>query len=104
MRRFWIDELPMLVNLARGDLKLVGVRPLSKHYFELYDPGLRQLRIRHRPGLIPPYYADMPRSLEEIQASELKYLQACEKRPIQTDWRYFWKAMYNIFLKKARSR
>jgi lipopolysaccharide/colanic/teichoic acid biosynthesis glycosyltransferase len=104
MRRFWIDELPMLVNLVRGDLKLVGVRPLSKHYFELYDPDLRQLRIRHRPGLIPPYYADMPRSLEEIQASELKYLQACEKRPFFTDWRYFWKAMYNIFLKKARSR
>ena len=35
MRRFWIDELPMLVNLFRGDLKLVGVRPLSQHYFSL---------------------------------------------------------------------
>ena len=25
MRRFWLDELPMLFNLLKGDLKLFGV-------------------------------------------------------------------------------
>merc|ERR1712194_432188 len=28
-RKFWIDELPMIINLVKGDLKIVGVRPLS---------------------------------------------------------------------------
>lgn len=103
MRKLWIDELPMLINLFRGDLKLVGVRPLSNQYFELYSEELRAKRIRTRPGLIPPFYADMPKTLEEIQASEDRYLEAHFKRPFLTDWKYFWKAFYNIAVKRARS-
>ena len=103
MRRFWIDELPMLMNLIKRDLKIVGVRPLSKQYFELYSPELREKRIKYRPGLIPPYYADMPGTLEEIMESEMKYLNAYEKNPIITDVRYFFRALYNILIKRARS-
>ncbi len=54
MRKLWIDELPMLVNWLKGELKLVGVRPLSEHYFNLYKPELRKKRTRHKPGLVPP--------------------------------------------------
>jgi len=104
MRRFWLDELPMLFNLLKGDLKLVGVRPLSQHYFDLYDDELKEKRIRTRPGLVPPFYADMPKTLEEIQASETRYVNAYFKRPFSTDCRYFWKATYNIIFKKARSK
>jgi lipopolysaccharide/colanic/teichoic acid biosynthesis glycosyltransferase len=103
MRKLWIDELPMLINLLRGDLKLVGVRPLSSQYFELYDEELKVKRIRTKPGLIPPFYADMPKTLEEIQASENNYLDAYFRRPFLTDWKYFWRAFYNIVVKKARS-
>lgn len=103
MRKLWIDELPMLINLLRGDLKLVGVRPLSRQYFDLYTEELKAKRIRVRPGLIPPFYADMPKTLEEIQASEDRYLEAYLKRPYLTDWQYFWKAFYNIVFRKARS-
>jgi hypothetical protein len=104
MRRFWLDELPMLFNLLRGDLKIVGVRPLSRHYYELYDEDLRNKRIKTRPGLIPPFYADMPKTLEEIQESEHRYLDAYLKRPFITDCRYIWKAGYNIVFKRARSK
>jgi len=103
MRRFWIDELPMLMNLLRGELKIVGVRPLSQHYFDLYDDYLKEMRIKSRPGLIPPFYADMPKTLDEIQESEFRYLEAYFRRPFITDCRYFWKATYNIIFKKARS-
>ena len=102
-RKFWLDELPMLINYFRGDMKLVGVRPLSEHYFSLYSKELQEKRIKTRPGLIPPFYVDMPKTIEEIQASELKYLEAYEKRPFRTDWKYFWKALWNIIFKKARS-
>ena len=70
LRKTWLDELPMLINWMKGDLKLVGVRPLSSHYFSLYSEELRALRIRTKPGLIPPFYADMPGTLDEIQESE----------------------------------
>ncbi len=103
MRKFWIDELPMILNLLKGDMKIVGVRPLSKHYFNLYSDDLKKLRTKVKPGLVPPYYADMPKTLDEIQASEWKYLKAYAKRPFLTDWKYFWKAFYNIIFKNARS-
>lgn len=103
MRRFWIDELPMLANLFMGDLKLVGVRPLSKHYFSLYNKELQDKRIKFKPGLIPPFYVDNPKTIEEIMASEMKYLNAYEKHPFITDFKYFFKAIYNIIFKRYRS-
>ncbi|MBN1157867.1 MAG: sugar transferase [Bacteroidales bacterium] len=103
MRTFWIDELPMLINLVKGDLKIFGVRPLSRQYYKLYTPELQKLRIRSKPGLIPPFYVHYPRTLEEIMNSELQYLKAYEKHPFRTDWVYFWKAIYNILYRKYRS-
>ena len=69
-RRLWIDELPMITNWFKGDCKLVGVRPLSKQYFDLYDNEFRERRIKYKPGLIPPFYADMPSNILEILESE----------------------------------
>ncbi len=104
MRRYWLDELPMIWNLLKGDMKLVGVRPISKHYFSLYSNELQDKRTKVKPGLLPPFYADMPKTLDEIQASELKYLDACEKHgSFITDIKYLWLILVNILFKKARS-
>ena len=103
MRKFWIDELPMLINLLKGNMKLVGVRPLSKHYFSLYSKELQDRRIKYKPGLVPPFYVDLPETLDEIMASEKKYLDAYEKNPFLTDVKYFFAAFYNIMIKRARS-
>jgi lipopolysaccharide/colanic/teichoic acid biosynthesis glycosyltransferase len=102
-RKIWLDELPMLINFLRGDMKLFGVRPLSRQYFELYRKEVQERRIMYKPGLVPPFYADMPSDLEAIQASELKYLDLYDKHPLLTDFKYFWKSLWNILFKKARS-
>lgn len=103
LRKYWIDEIPMIINLIKGDIKVVGVRPLSRHYFELYPPDLKKMRTKYKPGLIPPFYADMPKKLEEIFASERRYFELYERHPYKTDIKYFFKALYNILFKKARS-
>ena len=103
MRKFWIDEIPMVYNFIRGDLKLVGVRPISAHYMSLYTPEHKDLRMQGKPGLIPPFYADMPKNLEEIMESESRYIHAYVRSPLSTDWNYCVKAFSNIFLHKARS-
>ncbi|HNR43177.1 MAG TPA: sugar transferase [Bacteroidales bacterium] len=103
-RRIWLDEMPMLINLFKGNMKLVGVRPLSLQYFELYDRHLQERRINYKPGLIPPYYADLPSNLAEIQESEIRYLDAFDKNRFLTDFRYFWKSIWNILFRNARSR
>ena len=103
MRKYWLDELPMIINFLKNEMKLVGVRPLSAHYYSLYPEELQKLRIEVKPGLLPPFYADMPKTLEEIVASELKYLKAYKKAPLKTDIQYFMKILQNILFKGKRS-
>jgi len=104
MRKYWIDELPMILNILKGEMKIVGVRPLSMHYFSLYSKELQEKRVKFKPGLFPPFYADMPQSMDEIQASEMKYLVACEQKgEFKTDMKYFLIILKNILIKKARS-
>jgi hypothetical protein len=104
MRRFWLDELPMLWNFVRGDLKIVGVRPLSLHYFSLYPEDMQKLRVSVKPGLIPPFYADLPVGFDAIVESERRYILKCKKAPISTDIEYFFRALYNILFQRARSQ
>jgi lipopolysaccharide/colanic/teichoic acid biosynthesis glycosyltransferase len=103
LRKLWLDELPMVVNFLKGEIKLVGVRPLSQHYLSLYSEELKTKRVIEKPGLIPPFYADLPITLDEIMKSELNYLESHKQYPLKTDTRYFFKAINNILFKKARS-
>ena len=103
MRKFFIDEIPMLYNFFKGDLKLFGIRPLSEHYYNLYTKEHKERRLEYNPGLVPPFYVDLPKSLDEIMASELRYLEKYDNHPFLTDFGYFWKAGFNIIFRKIRS-
>jgi lipopolysaccharide/colanic/teichoic acid biosynthesis glycosyltransferase len=104
MRKYFIDEIPMIWNIIKGDMKLVGVRPLSNQYLSLYSDDVKQLRSRYKPGLLPPFYADMPGSIEEIQQSEVNYLKLCEKNGLFiTDLKYLFKIIYSILFRHAKS-
>lgn len=103
MRRLWLDELPMLVNFLQGDLKLVGVRPVSRSFFDLYPEKLKMERLKYKPGVFPPYYAEMSREKEELYNSEWRYFSLYRKHPLRTDFVYFFKILFNVVFKKARS-
>jgi lipopolysaccharide/colanic/teichoic acid biosynthesis glycosyltransferase len=102
-RKLWIDEQPMFYNWLRGDLKLVGVRPLSDHKLSTYPAELQEKRKKVKPGLLPPFYADRPDTVEGFFRAEEKYLDSYMKKPFRTDFKYFWVILWNIFVRKARS-
>lgn len=50
VRKLSIDELPQLINVFKGDMALIGPRPLRVHYLPLYSPEQHR-RHEVRPGI-----------------------------------------------------
>ncbi len=102
-RRYWIDELPQVINMIKGELKLVGLRPLSRVRYNEFPDDLKKERIKYKPGCIAPYVAlKMPDDKRNIEAERI-YLRDLKQNPRTTDLRYFLKAIYNIVTNRIRS-
>lgn len=50
LRRVSLDELPQLMNVARGEMSIVGPRPTLPYQVERYDDRQR-MRLAVRPGI-----------------------------------------------------
>ncbi|MES2590510.1 MAG: sugar transferase [Bacteroidota bacterium] len=104
MRRYWLDELPQLINVLKGELKLVGVRPISQRYFQDIPKDLQELRLKQKPGCIPPYVAlNRKGNVKSVLQAEREYLEEATLHPYTTDVKYLFNAAFNIIFKRKRS-
>jgi lipopolysaccharide/colanic/teichoic acid biosynthesis glycosyltransferase len=71
LRRFSLDELPQLVNVLRGDMSLVGPRPLIAVESALVGDHYRA-RFAVRPGITGPWQAG-PSNTPLSEMLELDY-------------------------------
>jgi len=104
IRKFWLDELPQLINVLKGEMKLVGIRPVSKRYIQDIPKEMQKLRSSQKPGCIPPYVAlNRSGNVISVLQAEKDYLEEKITNPYTTDIKYFFNALYNIVFNHKRS-
>ena len=80
LKQWYLDELPQLINVARGDMGFIGTRPWP---VELYEDELAKgiTRKRDMPsGLIGPVQARKGQPMDPL-ALDLDYLEALDTLP-----------------------
>lgn len=103
LRKYWIDETPQILNVLKGDLKLVGLRPVSEVYFNAFHQEYKDMRINYKPGCIPPYVAlNKKPSKKEVIEAEYEYIKMKKSNPYTTDFLLFFRALRNIIFFNKR--
>lgn len=77
IRRFSLDELPQFINVLRGEMSLVGPRPLPPYHVEVLPTGISELRRRVRPGItgLAQISGRSDRSVTEQAVSDAYYIR-----------------------------
>lgn len=93
-----IDELPQLINVLKGDMSLIGPRPLLPRYLELYSK--EQMR-RHevRPGITGWAQVNGRNAITWTEKFKLDvwYVDNCT---IITDFKIIFKTIESVLKKK----
>lgn len=105
LRQMCIDELPQILNIAKREMNLVGPRPLLKETtrWNLFSDEHLVLRYACKPGLLSPVYSQPFKTGDEARQNELQFLKEQLRRPIFSQFKYFFKIVFNLVTCRARS-
>lgn len=99
LRRLSLDELPQLLNVLRGEMSLVGPRPLIHEYLDLYSA--RQLRrFEVLPGITGWAQVNGRNALSFTERFELD-IAYLEKRSFAFDLKILWMSFSKAFTGKG---
>jgi lipopolysaccharide/colanic/teichoic acid biosynthesis glycosyltransferase len=85
LRRHKLDELAQLIDVARGDMSIVGPRPEVPRYVALYPADVRRVVLSVRPGITDAAsvaYKDESSQLERTADPEQLYLNVILPRKL----------------------
>tara|TARA_Y100000996_G_scaffold413896_1_gene403267 strand:- start:2390 stop:3364 length:975 start_codon:yes stop_codon:yes gene_type:complete len=103
-RKYWIDELPQLINFFKGEMNLVGPRPVSKFYYNNLPNDIKKNRIKYKPGCIPPSICfNLNKEINDIFHAEREYFKFMKKKYPFKNLFLAIIGIYNIILKGSRS-
>lgn len=99
LRSTSLDELPELWNVLRGDMSLVGPRPLLMEYLPLYSP-VQARRHEVRPGLTGWAQVNGRNAINWEQKFEYDVWYV-DNRSFLLDLRIIWLTVRKVFLREG---
>ncbi len=96
-----LDELLQLINVLKGDMSLVGPRPLLMHYLERYTPEQAR-RHKVKPGITGWAQVNGRNAIswEEKFKYDVEYV---DKQSLLLDIKILWMTLLNVILRKGIS-
>lgn len=99
VRKLSIDELPQLLNVLKGEMSLIGPRPLLFKYIPLYSDDQRK-RHRVRPGITGWAQVNGRNAISWTKKFELD-LYYVENLSATLDFKIFWLTILKIFKREG---
>lgn len=99
LRKTSLDELPQIVNIIKGDLSIIGPRPVVEEELELYEENKEKF-LSITPGLTGYWQANGRSSTtyEERMKMELYYVDNCS---FSMDVKIFFKTIVSVFKREG---
>lgn len=99
LRKTSLDELPQLINIIKGDLSIIGPRPVVKDELEKYEENIAKF-LSVTPGLTGNWAANGRNNTtyEERMKLELEYV---DNISLKTDIKIFFQTIYAVIKKEG---
>lgn len=97
-----LDEIPQLINVLRGDMSLIGPRPLRTHYLSLYNQTQKR---RHdvRPGITGWAQVNGRNDISWTKKFELDVWYV-DNLSLSLDIKIIFKTIYKVFKREGISK
>lgn len=95
LRKTSLDEIPQLLNILKGDMSIVGWRPIIFDELNKYSPKERELLLKVRPGLTG-YWSSHGRSDVEYSKRIKMELYYVYKRSFWLDVRILYHTVVGV--------
>lgn len=98
LRQMCIDEWPQFANIAKGEMRLVGPRPLLRDTtnWGKFSEFHLLMREQCKPGLLSPIYYKPFNSGNEARQNELEFMLEQLQKPFITQVKYAIRIIFNL--------